>query len=68
MAAQRQRSAPGLICHSNRELLYDVGTDVDYLSVIRAGPSMSRTANCYDNAPIESFFHTLKVELIHQYR
>ena len=27
--------------------------------------SMSRKADCYDNAPMESFFHTLKTELIH---
>ena len=26
---------------------------------------MSRRADCYDNAPMESFFHTLKTELIH---
>ena len=29
---------------------------------------MSRTACCYDNAPMESLFHTLKVELVHQRR
>ncbi len=29
---------------------------------------MSRTGCCYDNAPMESFFHTLKVELVHQRR
>ena len=29
---------------------------------------MSRTACCYDNAPMGSFFHTLKVELVHQRR
>ena len=28
-------------------------------------PSMSRKGNCWDNAPMESFFHTLKVELVH---
>ena len=27
--------------------------------------SMSRRADCYDNAPMESFFHTIKTELIH---
>ncbi|PDT63904.1 hypothetical protein CO683_41760 [Bradyrhizobium ottawaense] len=27
--------------------------------------SMSRKAYCYDNAPMESFFHTLKTELVH---
>jgi transposase InsO family protein len=26
---------------------------------------MSRSADCYDNAPMESFFHTLKTELVH---
>ena len=26
---------------------------------------MSRRADCYDNAPMESFFHTLKTELVH---
>ena len=39
-----------------------------YGSLIGATPSMSRTGNCYDNAPMESFFHTLKVELVHQCR
>jgi transposase InsO family protein len=29
---------------------------------------MSRKGCCYDNAPMESFFHTLKVELVHQQR
>ncbi|KQP26510.1 transposase [Methylobacterium sp. Leaf100] len=29
---------------------------------------MSRTGCCCDNAPMESFFHTLKVELVHQRR
>ena len=28
-------------------------------------PSMSRTGNCYDNAVMESFFGTLKTELVH---
>lgn len=30
--------------------------------------SMSRTGNCYDNAPIESFWRTLKNELVHHRR
>lgn len=29
---------------------------------------MSLTGSCYDNAPVESFFHTLKTELVHQRR
>jgi transposase InsO family protein len=68
MAAQRQRPAPGLICHSDRGSQYAAGAYVDHLASIGATPSMSRTGNCYDNAPMESFFHTLKVELVHQRR
>ncbi len=30
--------------------------------------SMSRKGCCYDNSPMESFFHTLKVELVHRTR
>jgi transposase InsO family protein len=43
MAAQRQRPAPGLICHSDRGSQYAAGAYVDYLAVIGAVPSMSRT-------------------------
>jgi transposase InsO family protein len=39
-----------------------------HLALIKAKPSMSRTGCCYDNAPMESFFHSLKVELVHQCR
>ncbi len=38
------------------------------LARMGARPSMSRTACCDDNAPMESFFHTLKVELVHRRR
>jgi transposase InsO family protein len=62
------RPAPGLICHSDRGSQYAAGTYIDHLAVIGAVPSMSRTGNCYDNAPMESFFHTLQVELVHQCR
>ena len=68
VAAQRQRPGPGLICHSDRGSQYAADAYVDHLAAIGATPSMSRTGNCYDNAPMESFFHTLKVELVHQCR
>jgi putative transposase len=41
----------------------------DYRDILRAAAivqSMSRKANCWDNAPMESFFGTLKTELVHQ--
>ena len=36
--------------------------------VVGATPSMSRTGCCYDDAPMESLFHTLKLELVRQQR
>ncbi len=68
MAAQRQRPAEGLIYHSDRGSQYASETYGKQLLAMKAEPSMSRTACCYDNAPMESFFHALKVELVHQRR
>lgn len=68
MGAQRQRPAEGLICHSDRGSQYASEAYGKQLIAMKAKPSMSRTACCYDNAPMESFFHTLKVELAHQRR
>ena len=68
MAAQRQRPAAGLIHHSDRGSQYAAEAYGKQLAAMKAKPSMSRTACCYDNAPMESFFHTLKVELVHQRR
>jgi Integrase core domain len=66
MAIQRQRPSndPGreLIHHSDRGSQYPTG---DYRAVLKANgilPSMSRKGNCWDNAPMESWFHTLKTE------
>ncbi len=68
MAAQRQRPTAGLICHSDRGSQYASEAYGKELAAMQARASMSRTACCYDNAPMESFFHTLKVELAHQRR
>ena len=65
MATQRQQPGAGLIQHSDRGIQYACG---DYQAALaEAGiiPSMSRRANPLDNAPMESFFHTLKTELVH---
>ncbi|MGE7415093.1 IS3 family transposase [Methylobacterium tarhaniae] len=66
MATQRQRPSAGLICHSDRGSQYAAEAYRRQLADIQAIPSMSRAGCCYDNAPMESFFHTLKVELVHQ--
>jgi putative transposase len=58
----------GLICHSDRGSQYASG---DYQMVLRENGiacSMSRKGNCYDNAPVESFFASLKRELIYRRR
>ncbi len=68
MAIQRQRPASGLTHHSDRGGQYASGEYQKLLTGAGMKASMSRTGNCYDNAPMESFFHTLKVELVHQQR
>jgi putative transposase len=65
MAVQQQRPAAGLIHHSDRGVQY---ASHDYRAALKAAgmtASMSRKADCFDNAPMESFFHTLKTELVH---
>lgn len=65
MAIRQQRPQAGLIHHSDRGVQY---ASHDYRAVLSSAgitASMSRKADCYDNAPMESFFHTLKTELVH---
>ena len=65
MAIQRQKPLPGLIHHSDRGSQYAAA---DYRKVLGAAgmiQSMSRKGNCWDNAPMESCFGTLKTELVH---
>ena len=70
-AALRQRRPQengGLICHSDRGSQY---ASSDYQMVLRENGiacSMSRRGNCYDNAPVESFFASLKRELVYRTR
>ena len=68
MAARRQRPADGLICHPDRGSQYASEAYGKQIAAMKATPAMSRMACCYDNAPRESFFHTLTVELVHQRR
>lgn len=66
MAIQRCRPGPGLTHHSDRGSQYAAGDYCDILRAAAVTQSMSRKANCWDNAPMESFFGTLKTELVHQ--
>lgn len=65
MAIRQQRPEPGSIPHSDRGVQYALQDYRALLSAAAITASMSRKADCYDNAPIESFFHTLKTELVH---
>ena len=68
MAIRRHHPPKGLILHSDRGSQYASGS---YREIIRAHAftqSMSRKGNCLDNAPVESFFSSLKTELVHQSR
>lgn len=67
-AVRNKRPAPGLIHHSDRGSQYCA---YDYQKLVKQfgmQPSMSRKGNCYDNAPMESFWGSLKNELIHHQR
>lgn len=63
MAWQQRRPAPGLIHHSDQGNQYRAGLYQQLLAHRGVVPSMSRKGNCYDNAPVESFFSSLKNEL-----
>ena len=64
-ALHRRRPAPGLLHHSDRGSQYASADYQDVLAQYGIIPSMSRKGNCWDNAPMESFFHSLKVEWLH---
>jgi putative transposase len=68
MAVARRRPGPGLLHHSDRGSQY---ADAVYRAALArwgATCSMSRRGNCWDNAVMESFFKSLKVERIYQTR
>lgn len=64
-AVGRQRPPKGLIHHSDRGRQYASYAYQELLREYGITPSMGRTGNCYDNAYVESFFGTLKTELVH---
>lgn len=57
-----------LVSHSDRGCQYAAEVYRDRLKALGITASMSRKGNCYDNAFAESFFHSLKVELVHRQR
>lgn len=65
MAIERRDPEPGLIHHSDRGSQYASAEFRKELVRHRIVASMSRKGDCYDNAAMESFNHTLKTELVH---
>lgn len=65
MAIHHKRPAKGLIIHSDRGGQYCSHAYRDLIKKHHLSGSMSRKGNCYDNAPIESFWAILKNELIY---
>jgi transposase InsO family protein len=64
-AVGRQKQPEGLIHHSDRGREYASYAYQDLLTGYGIMQSMSRSGNCWDNAYMESFFGTLKTELVH---
>jgi transposase InsO family protein len=65
MAIQQRRPQKGLLWHTDRGSQYASYEHRDLLQAHGIIQSMSRKGNCWDNVVAESFFHTLKTELIH---
>jgi putative transposase len=68
MAWFRRRPGPGLVHHSDRGSQYASAAFQAKLGEYRMVCSMSRKANCWDNAVAESFFNSLKNERVHGQR
>jgi transposase InsO family protein len=66
MALRHRRPNTGLIFHSDRGVQYAAGSFRDALTQAGLLASMSRTGNCYDNAAMESFWSTLKLEMVYR--
>jgi putative transposase len=65
MAAKQERPPVGLIAHSDRGSQYASGEYRQLLEQFGMKASMSQRGNCYDNAPMESFWASLKKEQVH---
>ena len=64
MARFRRKPQPGLLHHSDRGSQYCSGNYQALLAEYGMVASMSRKGNCWDNAPTESFFNSLKNERV----
>ncbi len=68
MAIEHRRPAHGVVHHTDRGSQYAATRYRELLAAHGLTASMSRRGNCWDNAVVESFFHTLKTEHVHHQR
>ena len=68
MALTNRAPTAGLLHHSDRGSQYAATSYQRVLAASGLSPSMSRKGNCWDNACVESFFGTLKRELVYHRR
>jgi putative transposase len=68
MALARRQPGPGLLHHSDRGVQYASDDYQRLLQSRQMKPSMSGKGDCWDNACVESFWATLKAELVHHQR
>lgn len=66
MAVLHRNPSKGLLFHSDQGVQYAAGNFRAALATAGLVPSMSRRGNCYDNASMESFWSTLKIELVYR--
>jgi transposase InsO family protein len=66
MALQHRNPPANLLLHSDRGIQYASGDYRRALNDAGLVASMSRKGNCYDNATMESFWSTLKLELVYR--
>jgi putative transposase len=64
-AVRYRRPARGLIFHTDRGIEYDAGAFKARLTELGITQSMNRPGKVTDNAFIESFFHSMKADIVH---
>ena len=68
MAIWQRKPPKGLIWHTDRASQYCSDSHLKIIKQHGIKQSMSRKGNCWDNAVAESFFHTIKTELVYQHK
>ena len=68
MAVKKRKPIEGIIFHSDRGVQYASSKTCNLIASYKIKQSMSCKGNCWDNAVAESFFKTLKIEMIYEFK